>query len=418
MFLINGTIQLTKKFLLLTFSFLSIQSAYTQAITDNIKQAEVELDSIAEYEKQIIKKLEQLKLKKIQYDLREVGYPKGAHGVQVVQHQAMVLGYDEQHEQARWVMHMVLPDIEQGNTSRTNDFREDSLVTTGTAVKADYWYSGYDRGHLAPSADFRWSPIALSESYYYSNMSPQLPELNREKWAELENMIRDYVVYHHEPVYVITGPVLHDSLPTMQNEGRENEVSIPKLFYKVILDLTGNETRGIAFVVPNGDCTYPIMSYATTIDDVEELTGLDFFPKLEASKQEYLEHNLSQKDWQVGVNDGNVTPINPTTLPKGKINTVQAQYNIGTKSCVCGTVVSTKYSEKSGAVFLNLDKKFPNQIFSVTIWKDARDNFSYLPEKELKGKRICLTGKIQERQGIPTMNITNEKNIEIVEEEY
>ena len=83
--------------------------------------------------------------------------------------------------------------------------------------------------------------------------------------------------------------------------------------------------------------------------------------------------------------EGEVLPIDPTTLPKGKINTVQAQYYTGSKGCVCGTVVATKYSEKSGATFLNLDKKFPNQIFSVTIWKDSRANFSYLPENELKG---------------------------------
>lgn len=386
-----------------------------QSITDKIKQQETALSNLEKEKKAILLNLEQLKLKDIQQNLRKVGYPKSNYGVQVVQHQAMVLGYDEKHEQARWVMHLVIPDVEHGNTSRTNDFREDSLVTTGTAVKADYWYSGYDRGHLAPSADFRWSPIALSESYFYSNMSPQLPELNREKWAELENLVRDYVIYNKEAVYVVTGPILHDKLPTMQNEDRENEVSIPEMYYKVIIDNSGKEKRGIAFLVPNGDCTYPIMSYATTIDKVEELTGIDFFPLLE--NQEELESKFSVKDWQVGANEGNVTPIDPTTLPKGKINTVQAQYNIGTKSCVCGTVVSTKLSSKSGAVFLNLDKKFPNQIFSVTIWKDARANFSYKPEEELKGKKICLTGKIENRRGIPTMNITNEKKIEIIDDE-
>ena len=110
-----------------------------------------------------------------------------------------------------------------------NNFRKDELVTSGTASKADYWYSGYDRGHLAPSADFRWSKTALSESYFYSNMAPQLPELNREKWAELENAIREYVIENKIQVYVVTGGILNDSLPRMQNKGRENEVSIPGL---------------------------------------------------------------------------------------------------------------------------------------------------------------------------------------------
>lgn len=388
-----------------------------QGLDEDIIREEQLIEELVEAKKATLKRLELLKLKKVQQDLREIGFPKGDYGVQVVQHQAMVLGYDEKHEQARWVMHMVLPAIAEGNTSRTNDFREDLLVTTGTAVKADYWYSGYDRGHLAPSADFRWSPIALSESYFYSNMSPQLPELNREKWAELENLIRDYVLFNKESVYVVTGPILNDSLPKMENKGRKNEVSIPKMYFKVIIDNKGEDKRGIAFLVPNGDCTYPIMSYATSIDVVERLTGLNFFSLLDDSSLG-IEESFVDEEWQVGTNDGNVAPINPITLPKGKINTVQAQYNIGTKSCVCGTVVSTKYSEKSGAVFLNLDKKFPNQIFSVTIWKDARTNFSYLPEVELKGKKICLTGRIENKRGTPTLNITNEKKIEVVEEGF
>lgn len=403
------------KTVILLFFYSSLY--FGQGLDKEIEREEQLIEELVVAKAATINRLEQLKLKKVQQDLRVIGFPKGDYGVQVVQHQAMVLGYDEKHEQARWVMHMVLPAIAEGNTSRTNDFRIDSLVTTGTAVKADYWYSGYDRGHLAPSADFRWSPIALSESYFYSNMSPQLPELNREKWAELENVIRDYVLHNKEAVYVITGPVLHDSLPTMKNKERENEVSIPEMYYKVIIDNTGEEKRGIAFLVPNGDCTYPIMSYATSIDVVERLTGLNFFPLLSDSSS-VIEKSYKEKEWQVGKNDGNVNPIDPTTLPKGKINTVQAQYNIGTKSSVCGTVVSTKFSEKSGAVFLNLDKKFPNHIFSVTIWKDARTNFSYLPEVELKGKKICLTGRIENKRGTPTLNITNEKKIEIIEEDF
>ena len=401
----------------LSIIFLFLYSSFClgQGLDKEIIREEQLIVELVDAKKATLKRLEQLKLKKVQQDLRAIGFPKSDYGVQVVQHKAMVLGYDEKHEQARWVMHMVLPAIAEGNTSRTNDFRTDSLVITGTAVKADYWYSGYDRGHLAPSADFRWSPIALSESYFYSNMSPQLPELNREKWAELENIIRDYVLFNKEAVYVVTGPVLHDSLPTMKNDGRENEVSIPEMYFKVIIDNSGGKKRGVAFLVPNGNCTYPIMSYATSIDVVERLTGLNFFSMLNKESVVELEESYSEKDWQVGANDGNVTPINPTTLAKGKINTVQAQYNIGTKSCVCGTVVSTKYSEKSGAVFLNLDKKFPNQIFSVTIWKDARTNFSYLPEVELKNKKVCITGRIENRRGTPTLNITNEKKIEIIE---
>ena len=392
---------------------LSISSISQNETEKEIIFISTKIDSIDIRRNELLGQLEQLKLHKIQNDLIAVGNPVCNEKVEVIYHEAIILGYNEKHEQAQWVSHIILPDVEEGNVSRTNNFRKDKLVTSGTASKADYWYSGYDRGHLAPSADFRWSKTALSESYFYSNMAPQLPELNRERWAELENAIREYVIENKIQVYVVTGGILHDSLPVMRNQDRENEVSIPNLFYKVILDNSNH--RGIGFVMPNGICDYPIMSYAISIDSVEVLTGINFFSKIK--DEDFIEQKINIDIWQSGSKKGDVAPLNPTTLEKGMINTVQAKYNIGTKSTVCGTVVSTKYSEKSGATFLNLDKKFPNQIFSVSIWKDNRPNFSYMPEIELNNRKVCITGKIENNKGIPAMNISNEKSIIIIREE-
>ncbi|MFT5602881.1 MAG: endonuclease G [Flavobacteriales bacterium] len=415
----NITIHRSTKCILMLFTLLIIFSKGISQTSTNEQIAikEKELYTLREQEEKYISELEVLKLNSVTEKMDLIGQPyANGHQVQLVKHSAMQLGYNEKHEQAEWVMHMVTPDVIDGNVSRTNDFREDSLVTTGTSSKADYWYSGFDRGHLAPSADFRWSQKALSESYFYSNMSPQRPELNREKWAELENVIRDYVITNKEEVYVITGPILHDSLPEMKNEGRLNQVSIPEMYYKIVIDITGDTVTGIAFLMPNGSCGYPVMSYATSIDKIEQLTGYDFFPNLPSDIAIKVESNENTDLFKTRGSEGEIIPFNPTELPKGKINTVQAQYNIGTKSCVCGTVVSTKFSEKSGATFLNLDKKFPNQIFSVTIWEKSRNNFSYKPEEELYMKKICLTGKLESKNGTPTMNITNEKSIEILEE--
>lgn len=393
--------------LIVVLSFLSLP-----IFGQTLEELQLELDTLEARAEKLRTKIEGAKLTKIIIDLKEVGYPEWNQEAQVVEHKAMVLGYSEEHEQAAWVSHIILPDIETGNVSRTNDFRQDKLVTTGSSAKDDYWNSGYDRGHLAPSADFRWSHVALSESYFYSNMAPQLPELNREKWAELEDLIRDYVIDKHEQVYVVTGGVLAEELPVMQNEGRKNEVSIPKLFYKVVLDYSGDEKHAVAFLLPNGECPDPILTYAVSVDSVEILTGINFFPNLSV---EDLEAELNVDPWRTKEMEGEVLPISPSELEKGQINTTAAKFNIDEKVCVCGTVVSTKYSEKSGATFLNLDKKFPNQVFSITIWKEARANFSYLPEEELKDKKICVTGLIKDSKGTPTVNVTNENAIEIIE---
>lgn len=408
-------IQLKKYILYFALVFLSVESL-GQNIQEKIENKRNELDALIKQEEDIKLEIESLQFLYINEKLDYFGIPISKDSLEVVKHNAMFLGYFEKHEQANWVSHLILPDIISGNVSRTNNFRLDPKVSTVTATKADYWYSGYDRGHLAPSADFKWSKQALSETYYYSNMSPQKPELNRERWAELESVLRDYVIENVRELYVITGPVLHDSLSIMMNEGRKNDVSIPEFYYKIAVDLRADPPLGIAFLMPNGKCAYPVMNYATSIDKIEEITGLDFLPNLPEDIEQMIESNTNAEPFKTGSAEGEVEPINPTMLPKGKINTVQAKYNTGSKSCVCGTVVSTKYSEKSGATFLNLDKKFPNQIFSVTIWKDSRSNFSYKIEDELYNKKVCITGIPQLKDGIATMNVTNEDQIEIIEE--
>lgn len=206
--------------------------------------------------------------------------------------------YAEAFEQAKWVAHIVLPDVVNGNEGRTNDFRPDEKIKTGSAVETDYFLRipitdstfkydgfGYDRGHLAPSADFRYSKKALSESYLYSNMSPQVAKLNGGHWAELEDVIRQYVVRNKTQVYIVSGPVLRPGLPKI--ERGTNKVSIPEFYFKVALDETNQ--RAIGFIMPNKDCEYPVMSYACSIDSIESVTGIDFFASLPDDKEGTLE---------------------------------------------------------------------------------------------------------------------------------
>ena len=200
-------------FILLCFSGHS-QDGFT---TDSIEVLERSLEDYNEAIEDIFKDLEVLKLKKIRETIRKVGMPAKLPDEEIVHHAALSLSYNEQHEQANWVVHVIPKDILFGNVSRTNNFRLDPQVSTITADSVDYWYSGYDRGHLAPSADFRWSRKALSQSYYYSNMSPQRPELNRESWARLENLVREFAIDAGE-VIVVTGPVLTDDLPKIPRE--------------------------------------------------------------------------------------------------------------------------------------------------------------------------------------------------------
>lgn len=362
-------------------------------------------------------RLDSVKLAIIRRDLRAMGLPRLLEGEEIVTHPGHMLVYSEKHEQPKWVAHIATPDLITGNLARIDSFMPDPLVKTGTAVTADYWNSGYDRGHLVPSADMRWNIDALRATYLYSNISPQVPDLNRKAWADLEDWERRYVNFSKGRVFVVTGPVLRDGLPAMQNPGHANEVSIPELFYKVIADLDGDSPKAIAFVMRNAAQEYPVISYSVPVDSVERLTGIDFFPALDDAVEDRIEAMREPKDWYAEGDPffGETEPLK-APLPKGLFNTVQAKYHIGKEVTVCGTVVSTRKTAKAKAIYLNFDRMHPHQDFYATIWEYNGPNFSYDPETWLLNKQVCVTGKVTVFDDIPRISVNNESEVQLYED--
>ncbi len=401
-----------KMIISILFSIIVINGS-AQNLETQISQTKNEIGVYEQKLATLEKQLTALKLSKVSSDIKTQMLPSLASGDIVTFHTAMALCYSDEHEQAKWVAHIIMPDIIGGKLNRTNDFRPDSLVASGTADKDDYWDTGYDRGHLAPSADFRWNLKAMSESYYYSNMSPQRPELNRESWAELENLLREYVQARNEPLYVYTGPILKSGLPTI---GKTTKVSIPEKYYKIAYDITGDTVTAIGFLYDNANCPNPTLSYAVPIDDIEKLTGIDFFPSLSDELESKLEASFTPEYWQIGKEKGNVLPIHRNHLPKGTINSIMAQSYYDKRATVCGTVVSITES-KAGNVFINFDQKFPDQLFWATIWSSERVNFSYNIEETLINQRVCVTGVVKEKYGKPSMSISNEESVIFMEDE-
>ncbi len=211
---------------------------------------------------------------------------------QVIAHRAYTLLYSEAHEQAAWVVYRITDEQLRTSVERTDDFRSDPLVTTGSATLDDYSGSGFDRGHLAPAAAMAWSPEVMSESFYLSNMSPQEPGFNRGIWRVLEGEVRGFAQLHGE-VFVVTGPVLGDSLPTIGPSG----VSIPEHYFKVVLDYREPGLEGIAFVLDNAAVGGPLEAFAVSIDSVESLTGIDFFPVLPDPTEDRIEGSIKFEHW-------------------------------------------------------------------------------------------------------------------------
>lgn len=237
--------------------------------------------------------------------------PSSPYKEQRVDHKAYSLGYNEDTEQPNWVAYVLTKDhLMAPESGRTEDFREDFSVLTGSASLDDYRSSGYDRGHLAPAADFKWNTDAMSETFYMSNMSPQEKEFNRGKWADLESAVR-LNAYYDETLYVTTGPIFYKDKP-VKRIGK-NKVAVPHAYYKALMVANEGDEKAIGFVLPNENLTSPLVSYTMSIDELENITGLDFFPELSDDIENRIEANFNVGDWQYGKfkspdSDGSFTP--------------------------------------------------------------------------------------------------------------
>ena len=212
----------------------------------------------------------------------------------VTQHSAYSLVYNHKHMQAKWVAYNLTYGNTVGGAERSSKFSIDPSISPRTAVTSDYTKTGYDRGHLAPAGDMKFSAQAMSESFYMSNVSPQLPGFNRGIWKKLEEQFRSWAPSSH-PVFVVTGPVLTD--PISSHIGQTCRISIPQRFYKIMLD-TASPMRAIAFVLPNNSSTQPLSSFAMSIDEAERITGMDFFPKLNDPQEAKIEKTLFLNQWR------------------------------------------------------------------------------------------------------------------------
>lgn len=241
--------------------------------------------------------------------------PKINQSDQIVYHENYILNYSEEHEQAKWVAYSLSADQINGTINRTNDFRPDPLVKTGSATLADYKKSGYDRGHLAAAGDMKRSFAAMSESFYLSNISPQSPSFNRGIWRKLENHVRTWAL-DNQKLQITTGGILNSSLKKIG----VSRVSVPEFFYKVILDYNKPDFKAIGFIIPVKNYSKSLKSYAFTIDEVENRTGIDFFASLPDDLENKIESELSTDKFSFSFINNNAKrhSVNDKTIPPYK----------------------------------------------------------------------------------------------------
>lgn len=211
---------------------------------------------------------------------------------QIKEYEGFLLSFNKENRTPNWVAWELLGNETEGDVGRTNNFWTDPDVEACPTAD-DYRRSGYDRGHMCPAADLKWSRKAMEDCFVFTNMCPQDHSLNSGVWNTLENKERVWA-RRDSALLIVAGPV-YEAADTLRIG--PSGVRVPGAFFKVLAAPYGEKPRGIAFVYPNMSSPGNMENYVMTIDDVEKLTGMDFFSALPDSLENIIESKSSFKEW-------------------------------------------------------------------------------------------------------------------------
>jgi endonuclease G len=217
--------------------------------------------------------------------------PSASTREQVVKHVGFTLSYSEGYELPSWVAWQITPEQASAQGEFRERFSADSAVATGTASQKDYKDAGFIIGQLAPPEDMFLNPVAVDETFLMSNTAPMKPAFQKYIWKNIEKLVREWAKEGHT-LYLSAGPVLADApFGTFGS----NKVSIPTRFYKVVLDVHGE--RAIGFVVRSNVASGAPKAFALPVDEVEKITGLDFFTSLPDEMEQKIESSSDFGLW-------------------------------------------------------------------------------------------------------------------------
>lgn len=185
-----------------------------------------------------------------------------------------------------------------GQVKRSNHFHADLEVEEASRVDYfDYAGSGYDRGHMCPAGDCKLTKVAMDESFGMTNICPQNHDLNMEAWNELEIQCRSWAS-NYDSLYICCGPMFSKTPTKTIGRRKGMKIAVPDAFFKVVL-MMGRVPKAMGFVYPNQACEGDIRDYAVSVDEVERLTGFDFFVNLDDKQEKLLEGECNPAAWGI-----------------------------------------------------------------------------------------------------------------------
>lgn len=234
-----------------------------------------------------------LLLSEVCHGQTELARTAGGTSEQTLSHTGFTVSYNALWRIPNWVAWELTREETSGTARRMDQFVPDRDVQHGSATTYDYSRSGYDRGHMAPAGDMRWSFEAMQESFYLSNICPQDHELNAGLWEKLESRCRGWARFHGK-VWICCGPVVTSRKRTIGG----NRVSVPDGFFKVVCTERKGRSHAVGFLFPNSPCEGTIWDYAHPVDVIEEAVGHDFFHLLPDDVENAMESSWDEKFWK------------------------------------------------------------------------------------------------------------------------
>ena len=228
------------------------------------------------------------------YDIEILAQSADTEGEILLTRVGYVTSYNMANKQPNWVGWRLTGDHVTGPFLRKGiKFHEDMEVPEPRATDADYRSSGYDRGHMCPSGDNKWSQEAQEQSFLFTNICPQIHGLNAGDWNEMEQQCRKWAEKEGE-IYIVCGPIFYGSA-THKKIGK-NKIPVPEAFFKVVLSMK-DTPKAIGFIYKNQSGNRPKGDYVNTVDQVERITGIDFFPSLPDDVENKVEAKANIDDW-------------------------------------------------------------------------------------------------------------------------
>ena len=214
----------------------------------------------------------------------------------IVEHTGFTLSFNREHNNPNWAAWELTAEEAKGTLPRANDFESDpKLPENHQVTHADYTRSGYDRGHMVPAADMKWDSKAMNDCFYMSNICPQTHALNAGGWETLESACRRWAKQEGS-VYIVCGPVYKGT--KHKTIGKDLKITVPEGFFKVVLSMREGKEKAIGFYYANSNAKQTMEQTATTVDEIEALTGMDFFVNIDDRLEERIESVFSLKHWK------------------------------------------------------------------------------------------------------------------------